>query len=229
MRTGIALAMAGSLFCSRSEAYGQEEPANVGHLRVVNTIALETPTMVQVGSIKMMGGRGMPAGSTSGIMTLYARSYTIAVENALCTPPSISKSIEIEAGKTFAAILYTDIRVADDGTVEHEPKILELKKQVENKDPTLVLVSMSNRETVDVTLRGKVVTLRAKQPKEVAVKLDETVGIKSGDVELEALEILSPINYIVFLFDEPGGKGLQSVVLQHKKVVYDPPQESFDD
>jgi hypothetical protein len=213
----------------RGDVEAQESEVAVGQVEIINAIDVETVTKVQVGQLKMMGGQGMPAGSTSGVLALFAGQHSVMIENALCTPSSLKHSLEIEVDKAFALILYADTKVADDGTAVHEPKILELKKQVEGVKPELVLVSFSRKATVDITMNGKVTPLPAKLPKEVDVKMEDSITFKQGGEPIGMVEILIPGNYIVFFFDKPEGGGLDCVVLEHTKFIYDPPRESFDD
>ena len=221
----LSLALASSLFAQDN---AEEKPA-VGYIQLINGIALESPTFIQFGALKMMGGKAMPPGSVSGMLGMYAGPYDFEVTNEACDPPTLSGTVELENGKTFAQIFYVETETNDDGETTHQLRATTLKKQHEHTEPKLSLVSLSQEPLIQVEVGSQAHLLNARNATEVAVELDQELAVKQNGETLDVIGIATPAHYIAFFYDRADGKGQEMVYVFNKQIVYEPLRKRKDD
>lgn len=238
----LAVLFTGQLGVALSECFAQEagsEVNEVGFIQIVNGVATDRPTFISFGDVEN-GKSEIPAGASSGIMGLPPGDYAFEVSNKRCKPDALRGSITLEAGKTFALVFFHDVEMPKEGEGSGEEEDAEpryrlrhtaMTRQHDHDEPKLSLVSLSHQDSISVSVDGKFVNLPQYQAVDMKVEAGATVEVKRNDEEIGVIEVIAPVHYLGFLFDDPdsGKAGLGFTQIQHQRIVYDPPTEGDEE
>lgn len=212
----------------------QQEPdevlEGVGFLQIVNGVSTGKPTFIEFGDVET-GESEIPPGATSGMMGLAPGDYEWEVSNARCKPKSLTGSVTIEAGKTFALVFFNEIKPAkkDGDEDEYHLRQSALTRQQEHTEPKLSLVSLSSRKELSLKVGPGYLNLPQYQAVEVEVKPGAAIKIESGEHLVGTVEAIAPVHYVAFLFDDDSESGLGFSQIQHQQITYDPPKSKGEE
>lgn len=200
---------------------------DVGFVQIVNGVSTGKPTYIKFGDVES-GESEIRAGAASGMMGLTPGDYAFEVRNSRCKPKTLSGSITIEAGKTFALVFFNDFKKAkEDGDEdEYHLRHTALTRQHEHTEPKLSLVSLSKIVDLSVKVGSKFVTLRQYRAVDVDVKAGDIFKVSYAQKVIGTVEAIAPVHYVGFIFDhDSADSGLGFSQIQHQQIVYDPPTD----
>ncbi len=203
---------------------GAATPA-VGYVQLINGVTLDTPTHIRLGRLKLMGGKPVPPGGVSGMLGLAAGPHDFEITNESCDPPTLTGTIEIEDGKTFAHIFYTESKTDKEGVTTHRLQYSTQKRQHEHTEPKLSLISLSAEPLITVEVGDRAHLLNTRVAVEIPVELDARITVRQQGRTLDTIAIATPAHYLAFLLDRPDGEGQKLVYIFNKKIIYEPPKE----
>ena len=208
--------------------FSQEEPGETpvaGYIEIVNLVSLRKPSYLKIADIKIMSGEALPTGETSGKLALIPGSYPYFIRNAGAKPATLNGTVKIENGKSFALVFFDELRKKKDGTVEHKLRSVLLTRQHEKPKSRLTIVSLSRKPSIAIKAGTVRVVLKERAARDIQVKKNDTITLSADSEAIGEIEILKPIQYIVFLYDDPESGKLSMSVISNQKVAYDPPME----
>jgi len=215
---GLLTLVSGSLALAQTSP--ELGPGNVGFVRVMNAVGTDAPTLIDVGPVKLMRGREVAPGDSSGNLSLTAGDYTLAVRNEACVPSVFRAPFTVTGGQTLAMVIYTQLEEKEDELV---PVIdfARFSKGAETARPKFSAVSLSSQPEVRVQIRDDVIGLRPKTPRSFDVEPFETVSVQIPGMEPTSVEVGDNGHYIMFVFDDAETGALDFSVLPHLKIAID--------
>jgi hypothetical protein len=210
---------------------GQETSAlpQAGFLNVVNLVTLKEPTYIDLGGFKLNGGEALVAGESSGVLAIIPETYAFTLSNSGAKPESISGSVMIENGKTFAIVCYDEVKEFKDGSKESKLRYNLLVEADEIGGPKLSLISLLDDSIVGVEVCDEAVTLSDRIAYQRKLNLKDELKISIKGRLLTQLEVSKPIHYIGFLFKDPETGEVALSLIQNEKLEYHPPLETEEE
>ncbi len=209
---------------------GQDDPDSpqAGFLNVVNLITLKEPTFIELGGFELNGGEPLAAGDSSGVLAIKPETYVFNLSNSGAKPGSVSGSVMIENGKTFAIICYDEVKEYKDGSRESKLRYNLLVEADEIDGPKVSLVSLLDEPIVGVEICGESVTLADRIAFQRKLNLKDDLKISYQGNLLTEIEVSKPVHYIGFLFKDPETGEVALSLIQNEKLEYHPPLETED-
>lgn len=204
-------------------------PPAAGFLQVINLISLKTPTFISLGKFAFDDGKAIPTGDSSGMLAILPSTHTLTVTNEGAKPKEVTTPLEIQNGRNLVVICYDEVVEFKDGSKESKLRFSLLVETPEKDKARISLVSLLRKPVVEANIGKTKLTLAYRKAQQVDATIDDVVLIGVGGNTVGEIEIIKPLHYIAFLYEDPKtGKNALSVV-QNEKLEYQAPLPDEDE
>lgn len=199
-----------------SEALSQDSPGP-GFLKIVNLVALETPSFIRLGKFKLNGGTPSIPGSETGFMAIRPGDYTLTVTNEGGRPDEESLPIKIETGKNVIIICFDDTKINEEGEPRSKLRFNTLTESLSSDLPRLTVVSLLEADQVIGKVGGDQVMFQKRKAMRRPVNMYDNTTIQVAGELVEEVSIMREAHYIVFLFRDPETKEVATSVVMNSE------------
>lgn len=204
-------------------------PPEAGFLQVVNLISLKSPTYITLGTFAFDDGKPVPTGDSSGMLAIRPSKHTLTVTNEGAKPKEVTTPLEVENGRNLVVICYDEVIEFKDGSKESKLRFSILVETPEKDKARISLVSLLRKPVVEANIGKTKVTLAYRKAQQVDATIDDVVRIGVGGNTVGDIEIIKPLHYIAFLYEEPETGEISLSVVQNEKLEYQAPLPDEDE